>query len=377
MSKVTKKKIKLKKPYIIVLRVILIVLLIIGLILGFYKYQIDSLKKLGYSYKASKNILFKFKKDYVIKIGKNKSLNKAFESSNYIDKNIDVYKDVKYVNHKDYIDNINKLVKKKYTTNDINLIISHGSNEDVKEFLKRDRVRYIEEFFSYDFAKLKKYDRYVKYSLESGEDEETTIIYVNIGKDHEYYSNTIEEKNYNELMLVNKYRYLSKDYEPKLVSFEKKYTNDVEVKALKEVVESFNKMARDASDNNLELIVNSAYRSYDDQVEIEDEYRKAYGDDYVFKYVAKPGHSEHQTGLALDIGSKRVLTFANSKEYLWMLENAHKYGFILRYQKKYEDLTGFRSEAWHFRYVGEKIAADIYEKDMSYEEYYVRYLDNN
>ena len=124
------------------------------------------------------------------------------------------------------------------------------------------------------------------------------------------------------------------------------------------------------------LIINSAYRSYSDQEEIIDVYRKSYGQAYVDKYLAKAGFSEHQTGLAFDIGSRDSRVFIQSKEYNWMQENAYKYGFIYRYDKRYENITGFRSEAWHYRYVGKKIAKYVYEhNNMSLEEYFVLFLD--
>ena len=134
-------------------------------------------------------------------------------------------------------------------------------------------------------------------------------------------------------------------------------------------------MSDAAKSDGYELVINSAYRSYQDQVDISNFYLNAYGQDYVDKYVAKPGYSEHQTGLAFDVGSRKNNIFANSKEYEWMQENAWKYGFIQRFTKQYEVITGFRSEAWHYRYVGEKIAKVIHDDPMAYEEYWAVYLD--
>ena len=134
-------------------------------------------------------------------------------------------------------------------------------------------------------------------------------------------------------------------------------------------------MSKKAKEEGYEIVINSAYRSYQDQKEVEDLYLKSYGQEYVDKFVAKPGYSEHQTGLAFDVGSRKTNIFANSKEYDWMVSNCYKYGFIYRFQKKNEDITGFRSEPWHFRYVGEKIAKYIYENDMTLEEYWAIYLD--
>ena len=134
-------------------------------------------------------------------------------------------------------------------------------------------------------------------------------------------------------------------------------------------------MQKEAEKEGYGIVINSAYRSYQDQLDLEELYLKTYGQSYVDKFVAKPGYSEHQTGLSYDIGSKSSNVFANSKEYKWMLDNAHKYGFILRFPKKYENITGFRSEPWHYRYVGKKIAKIIHDEDITLEEYYVKYLD--
>ena len=135
-------------------------------------------------------------------------------------------------------------------------------------------------------------------------------------------------------------------------------------------------MSDAASSEGYDIVINSAYRSYQDQLDLMDFYKNAYGQAYVDKYVAKAGFSEHQTGLAFDIGSRNTNVFAESKEYDWMLENAYKYGFINRFSKRYESITGFRSEPWHFRYVGVDIATYIHEhRDIPFEYYYVMFLD--
>ena len=133
----------------------------------------------------------------------------------------------------------------------------------------------------------------------------------------------------------------------------------------------------DASKNGLKLLVNSGYRSYENQEETYNYYKGLYGEDYCIKYVMMPGYSEHQTGYSFDFASGSSNIFVNSSEYKWMIDNAYKYGFIYRYQKDFEDITGVRHEAWHFRYVGEKAAKKIYDEGISFEEYYVKYLDKN
>ena len=354
----------------------IILCLLLGLFL-FYLKEINDLTRYGYSRKAAHEILFSFHKDYVMNIGKNKTLNKAFESDDYIEDNLDTYCKIDYVNHKNLIKNINKLIEVGYNNKDINTILAHGDDKSVSEFSKRDKVKYLEEFFSIPYAKLSNYDRYVKYSDESGEDCEEVVLYVNLDMDKEDYTDSHEVLDFSYSMLVNKHHNLKEDFVPNnLISVSTDYASSDDIECNGVAYNAFKEMSEAAKKEGLGLVINSCYRSYQDQIDIEELYRKTYGDSYVEKYVAKPGYSEHQTGLAMDIGSRSVNVFANSKEYIWIQENAYKYGFIYRFQKKYEAITGFRSEAWHYRYVGKEIAKYIYEhNNMSFEEYYVMFLD--
>ena len=86
---------------------------------------------------------------------------------------------------------------------------------------------------------------------------------------------------------------------------------------------------------------------------------------------ARAGHSEHQTGLAVDVSNSSLDydNFESTKEFYWMKNNAHKFGFILRYPKASFHITGFKYEPWHYRYVGIKIATYIYKNNLTLEEY--------
>lgn len=376
MKKQKIKSIKLKDPYLVIAKVIGGILCILLGLLIFYLKQVSDLTKLDYSREASKNILFTFHKDDVLKIGKSKTLNAAFESVYFKEKYLTNYSKIDYVNHKNLIKNINKLLKIGYSNNEINIILSHGNDSSVTNFTKREKVRYLEEFYTIDYAKLDNYDRYVKYEEETAEDEELVVLYVNLDMDKEDYKDATLVTKFSEDMVVNKHRYLDKKFVPdNLVNISTKYASDSDLKCSKVALDAFIEMSKDCEAAGLGIVINSAYRSYQDQVDIEDLYRKYYGQAYVDKFVAKPGYSEHQTGLAFDIGSRTTNVFANSKEYKWMLDNAYKYGFTLRFTKSYEDITGFRSEPWHYRYVGKKIAKVLYDEDMTLEEYFVKYLD--
>ena len=356
----TKRKLKLKSPIIGILKVIGILLLIVLGCFILYRKQINDLKKIGYSELASKNILLKWKKEDVLEVGKNKTLNVAFESDDYKEKNFDSYSKIKYKDPKYLIENINTLLKRGYNNEQITMILYHGSGEDVKEFAKRDKVRYLEEFYTIDYAKIKYYDRYVKYMDESREDEETSILLVNLDMDKEEYKDPVIVKDFSYEMLVNKHRQLEKDFKPNnLVKINEEDASEEDMMANRTAYVAFKQMKKQAESEGYHLIINSAYRDYDDQKKIMETYKKLYGDGYVEKYVLKPGFSEHQTGLAFDIGSTDTKVFANSDEYTWITDNCYKFGFIYRFKKEYEDITGIRHEAWHYRYVGRKIAKEV------------------
>ena len=217
----------------------------------------------------------------------------------------------------------------------------------------------------------------MNYSDETGEDEDLTVLYVNLDLDKEDYVDPSITKEFSLDMLVNKHHGLSEDFVPKdLITVDSNYASSDDLVCSHIAFNAFKEMSDAASKEGYQLVINSCYRSYQDQEELTNTYLNTYGQNYVDKYVAKPGFSEHQTGLAFDIGSRTTNVFANSKEYSWMEENAYKYGFIHRFTKRYSVITGFREEAWHYRYVGKEIAARIHEEgDIPLEEYWAMYLD--
>ncbi len=372
----TKKKFKLKQEAEKKIKVIGIVLGILLLIFIFYRSNINDLKQLGYSEKAANNILLKFKKKEIIMLGKNKTLNRAFESEDYLEKNFTSYSKIKYQNQKNIIKNINKLLKKGYSNDEISLILSRGNDKDVSEFAKRDKIRYLEEFFSVSYSKLKYYDRYVEYMNNSREDEETSVLYVNLDLDKEDYQEPKQVNEFSYTMLVNKHHRVDREFIPRdLKVIDTDYASEKGMKANATAIAQAKKMIDDAKKDDKHIIINSAYRSFDDQEEIVDTYQNLYGDSYIEKYVLKPGYSEHQTGLGIDFGSTDTNIFIESDEYEWMEDNCYKYGFIHRFKTKYEDITEIKNEAWHYRYVGKEVAKYIYENDITLEEYYVQFIE--
>ena len=371
-----KKKRKLNKKAIIIVSIILIILLI-EIINPIKLYNKHQLRGLNYSDSSIDTILENNLKDEVLGIEYNKTLDTIFSSSDFNKNNYSIYKDLEYYDLENYTKNINELIKKGYVATDINYILRSATNESLKEFLDHEYVSDISSFLQYDFAILENYDRYVAYKEENNIENELVVVYVNIGLDRDFYTDPETVTTFSTDMLVNKYNGLEEDFVPDdLISVPEDYAIDSEQQLNETVFEAFKKMSDDCKSNtSYKLLVRSGYRSYESQQETYDLYFDAYGKNYAESYVAHPGFSEHQTGLAIDIKAESSNVFAGTEESIWLMENAYRYGFILRYKKEYENITGISYESWHYRYVGEEIAKEIYENDMTYEEYYIRFLN--
>ena len=131
---------------------------------------------------------------------------------------------------------------------------------------------------------------------------------------------------------------------------------------------ALNKMINAAKQDGINLFIKSGYRSYSTQKTLYNNYVARDGVAAADRYSARPGHSEHQTGLAFDLNSLEQ-SFGETKEGKWLAEHCHEYGFIIRYPKDKEDVTGYMYEPWHVRYLGEDIAKDVYESGKCLEEY--------
>ena len=170
--------------------------------------------------------------------------------------------------------------------------------------------------------------------------------------------NKIETKNgityVNGILIVNKSYSLPKDYDPGKLS--------------DEVKSAFDEMKEAASKDKITLWIQSGYRSYKTQEELFNNYVKQSGKEKAETFSARPGHSEHQTGLAMDLNIVDS-SFEGTKEAIWIEKNAYKYGFIVRYPKGKESITGYKYEPWHIRYLGKDIAKKVYSSGLTLEEY--------
>ena len=261
------------------------------------------------------------------------------------------------------------LKKLGYSKEEINTIVEKLSESDITKILDMDYNKNLISIINEQYYISDNLERYLTYSNKN-ENIKDVISIVNVGADSDWYTNT-KEANVDEgiKMLVNKFHYLKEDYLPDdIVSISNWYAYDGH-SIKKEVYDKYVSMWKAANEQGLRLLVNSSYRTFEDQ---QNEYDMSNDD-----YASRPGFSEHQTGLALDIVTDDIIgnEFENTDEFKWLQENAHLYGFILRYPKDKEYITGYNYESWHYRYVGKELATKVKESGLTYDEYYAYYCE--
>ena len=187
----------------------------------------------------------------------------------------------------------------------------------------------------------------------------------------EFYGDTKEVSDPDDLLvLVNKFNYLPKNYKPSdLVYIDGAYGNKVPIRSvLKDDFIALQKSAKD--ELGISLMPTTAFRDQNFQKVLYDKYVKKDGIKKADTYSARPGDSEHQTGLAIDLKNTALKkTRLSDENYKWLEENAHKYGFIVRFPKGKEQITGYKFENWHIRYVGKKAAKEIIDNNLTLEDY--------
>lgn len=233
---------------------------------------------------------------------------------------------------------------------------------------------------SISYYKTEYLTRYLNYKKNNCNlTDEDIITRVNIGLDQPFYTNVKESNMLNKTtILVNKYIRLPSDYVPNNLESISLDCAISGMKLVKVAKEAFEKMCYAAKQDGYTIRSMSSYRSYRDQEILYNNYVKKDGVTKADTYSARAGHSEHQTGLTTDIDNVKTAytSFEKTKEFIWMTNNAYKYGFILRYPKDKSDITGYQYESWHYRYVGVDIATYIKEHNITYDEYYVRFIES-
>ena len=250
-----------------------------------------------------------------------------------------------------------------------------NSRQNAPDDSTNEASKKFSDIYYYESDNAKRYEAYWKGHGDMS--MEDVVWQVNASLDQERYEDydEVQIDDVDDLLvLVNKYHKLPESYEP---------TDLVEVgadiKMRSEAANAYKKMSSQAESEDINFIPQSGYRSYSYQEWLYNNYKKSdpKGAD---TYSARPGFSEHQTGLALDINVPSggdLHNFDDTEQAKWVSKNAHKYGFIVRYTEANQDITGYINEQWHIRYIGEKHAQNMYDKKIgSYEEYKVKYIDH-
>jgi D-alanyl-D-alanine carboxypeptidase len=374
------KRKKLRLGRIIWVLICIMVLIYLGNFILAFNYDSFRLKQLNYSKIAIEEIKKNKLEDYIIAKKKySKTLEKALTTKQFIAKNIDLYYSLDYRDDDNFITNINSLADIGYDKTKIILIFKHLNSEEIEALTKLPLTNNIEQYIIFDYFKVDNLERYLNYRNKNKNMElEKIITHVNIGLDYPYYGKITYVDDYDKItVLTNKYRQLPETFVPKnLVEIDKAYAPQT-FQLTKIAGEAFEKMANDMKKNDLHIQVVSAYRSFAYQANLYNKYVAQDGKTKAETYSARPGHSEHQTGLAIDISGNNYAfnDFDKSKEYQWIKDNAHLYGYIIRYPKGKENITGYQYEPWHLRYVGVDIATYIYNHKITFDEYYVKFLE--
>lgn len=282
-----------------------------------------------------------------------------------------------------YFFNFEEKIKPTTTTTKPSIFITMGySTSEAKEIVElsnasqtliksKEYIPYLYELITYKYYIDSRLDRYLN---NYKDDIKTVVEKVNTNRDYEYFTNKKEaDLSKDELVLVNKYYYLANNYVPSDLIKVKRGIGSIR----KEAYDAYLIMYNTAKEDGLNLYVLSSYRSYYTQKAIYNRYVAQRGVARTDRSSARPGFSEHQAGFTLDfvIPGHSLGDFINSKEYKWLSTNSYKYGFILRYPKNKEDITGYMYEPWHYRYVGLDVAKYIYENNITFDEYYAYFIE--
>lgn len=374
-----KRKNNKKKKVLILIIIIILILSLVYILMP---------KNYGYNKKAievfKENDLYEQIKEKKIY---SETLEEAINQNSFNKEYFLEYLDIKYIDDKNFISNINKLLNLGYSSKDINaiyekipnsvsIISTSKYNKDIINIMNLSyfKIDNLKRYLDYDIMEVKSI--YDISNIKKDFNYEDVVTYVNANLDKEYYSsdNLISNEDASKIdVLVNKYHKLDENYEPSdLTIIDSKYASGTQ-KLRKEAQIKFEEMASDMAKENLKIYAGSTYRSYTYQKGLYDRYVKKDGFAAAETYSARSGYSEHQLGLAVDIvNDKWDYLSENDKEYDYLVKNSYKYGFILRYPRGSEYVTGYMFEDWHFRYLGIELATKVFNSGLTYDEYIAR-----
>ena len=287
---------------------------------------------------------------------------------------VNKYKEYLYHQTNEY-----KLLQVGYNIDEVNKLLGMFDDEYISSLINNSKDDLLISLMNEKYFIKNNLDRYKEYiNKNKNKDLSLVVSLVNTNRDYKYYEHTKDsDMSKGNLVIVNKYNHLDKDYIPTLVKASSSYAFEGNM-CTEEVYNAFVNMADAAKSEDIILVINSSYRSYEDQETIWSSRKKANGTARADQYAARAGYSEHQSGLALDLAQYKYSydDFEETPAFAWLSNHAHEYGFILRYPKDKEDITGYSYESWHYRYVGVEEAKKIKESGLSFDEYYAYYIEN-
>lgn len=272
-----------------------------------------------------------------------------------------------------------------YSKDDIALIEKYNiSDENIKYLIDNK----IDSKLAMNIIKEKYYiDDYLKKYLDYYEKNKDLsfseiITRINTHLDDEFYTNTEKtDDTLGKFVILNKHYYSDENYKGlNLIDIDSEYNlYNTSFKLSKECYEAFLKMYNDAKEQGYAFKINSAYRSYEKQIKIYQGWVNKDGVKQADTYSARAGFSEHQTGYAFDVRDYPFTNddYSKTKSFTWVSENAYKYGFIIRFPKDKEYITGYQYEPWHYRYCGIECATYIHDNNITFEEYYEYFIKYN
>lgn len=335
---------------------ILIITLIIGYFVLFSNKQDNKKNKVSSSY--SSNSISQMEKlsikDKVNTKKYSKTLDVAIFDEYFQHEYVNKYEQIDYIETDNFIDLVNILLDRNTKTNEISSII--------KEYTK------CPNFNKFNF------ERYLSYKEKNSNlDYQTVVTRVNIKLDKEYYTDTEAVKDPDSLfVVVNKYNYLDANFIPKNL---KPLFNNSNATMVAEAADAYEELVNAAKKDGITLVATTAYRSYGFQSTLYNNYKAKDGEQAADTYSARPGYSEHQTGLAADLNDPNYSARRLSPEdYEWLKNNCDKFGFIIRFPEGKEDITGYQEEDWHIRYLGKETAKKVKDSGLTLDEYYDLYL---
>ena len=272
-----------------------------------------------------------------------------------------------------------ELKKLQYTKEEIAFLLKEVKEENQKLLLKEDKNDIFpiikETYYIDDYL-----EKYISYHKENKNlSFKEVITHINTHIDEPFYTNTIEtDTSLGKFVILNKYYHADETYKGKnLIKVDSKYNlYGSEFYLSEECYQAFLKMYEDALEAGYGFKINSAYRSYESQVRIYQGWVNKDGQALADTYSARAGYSEHQTGYAFDVRDYPFTDddYSKTKSFTWVSENAYKYGFIIRFPKDKEYITGYQYEPWHYRYCGLDCAKYIHDTGITFEEYYEYFI---